>query len=49
MKQKKEVKLRLNKTTIVDFDIRLGSDEQKVIKGGTGNDPVLTTDVLVFC
>ncbi|MCP5107213.1 MAG: hypothetical protein GY950_27750 [bacterium] len=49
MKVKKEGKLHLNKTTIVNFETRLDRDEQKAIKGGTGNEPAQTTDLAVLC
>jgi hypothetical protein len=47
MKEKKEVKLRLKKTTIQHLET-LTPDEQNVIKGGD-EDPKHTTIVPVYC
>lgn len=48
MKEKKESKLRLNKSTIQDLE-SLNLDEQKVIKGGTDSNTKGTTIVPVYC
>lgn len=49
MKEKKEKKLRLGKMTIQNLDSILDRDEQKVIKGGSENNPPGTTDLAIFC
>ena len=51
MKSKKTKKLRLRKETIQDLDIALDRDEEKMIKGGTGNgcEAAGTTQVPIFC
>ncbi|MCP5104912.1 MAG: hypothetical protein GY950_16115 [bacterium] len=49
MKKQKEKKLQLNKLTIKNLDADLDRDEQKKIKGGTGNDPQPNTVIPVYC
>jgi hypothetical protein len=49
MNEKKDGKLRLNKVTIRDLETRLGKDEQKKVKGGTGNTLESITNRPIFC
>jgi hypothetical protein len=48
MKDKKEIKLRLTKVTILDFETCLGRDELKAVKGGD-DDSQKTTVAPVIC
>ncbi|MCP5106276.1 MAG: hypothetical protein GY950_23015, partial [bacterium] len=44
-----EKKLRLGKETIQDLNTVLAKDDQKKVKGGTGNGQQGTTEVPIYC
>jgi hypothetical protein len=48
MKETKEKKLSLKKTTIWNHDSILDRDEQKAARGGTGNE-LRRTEIIIFC